>query len=211
MDFFKTPKLLKFLYPGLVWDSRKFTGDQPVIYLTFDDGPDPEVTPWVLETLAEYGAKATFFCVGNNVRKYPEVCDKTVAQGHSIGNHTYSHLDGWKSTIHEYLDNIALADIYFNQIDRNTGLFRPPYGKITRKQIRYLSPFYKIIMWDILTGDYNSAFDKDKCLTKTINHTRPGSIVIFHDSLKAEKNLKYVLPRYLQKMYENGYQFHRLN
>lgn len=210
MDFLKTPKLLHYLYPGLTWKSTSFHQDSPVLYITFDDGPHPEITPWVLQTLRDYNARATFFCVGQNIEKFPDVLHETIAQGHHVGNHTYNHINGWKHPLHEYLDNIELTNTLINNGYNGEKLFRPPYGKITHKQIRHLKPFYKIIMWDILTGDFNEAFSQKKCLHKTIKHSKPGSVIIFHDSKKAEKNLKYVLPEYLYAMSEKGFCFKAL-
>jgi peptidoglycan-N-acetylglucosamine deacetylase len=210
MNFFKTPRLLKYLYPGLVWDQKKTAGKK--IFLTFDDGPIPEVTLFVLETLKQFKAEATFFCVGENIDRYPEVYRQILAAGHRTGNHTYNHLDGWKTEDVHYLQNVAYCTQSLEQhtIDIDKPLFRPPYGKIKRSQIRLLRNAYRIIMWDILAGDFDPNFSAEHCLQKCIRHSRHGTIIIFHDSHKAAKNLEYVLPRYLEHFALAGYQFSAL-
>ncbi|WKN33599.1 polysaccharide deacetylase family protein [Porifericola rhodea] len=210
MNFFKTPPLLKFFYPDLIWDQKQEGGKQ--IYLTFDDGPIPKITPYVLDVLAEYQAKATFFCVGDNIERHPEVYQQVLDAGHRTGNHTFNHLNGWKTDNEHYLQNIMYCrqsqERYTNDIGK--PLFRPPYGKITRSQIKILKNEYHIVMWDILSGDYNPRFAAEKCLNKCIRHTVPGTIIIFHDSRKAAKNLKFVLPRYLDHFAQAGFQFSAL-
>ncbi|MES2732704.1 MAG: polysaccharide deacetylase family protein [Bacteroidota bacterium] len=206
MYFHKTPFLLKWLYPGFWWSRAS---QEKIIYLTFDDGPIPEVTEWVLETLGKFGAKATFFCVGDNVRKNPEVFQKLLAQGHGLGNHTFNHLNGWQVETNQYLENILQC----HEEMRITGdklLFRPPYGRIKRDQVRLVQQAYQIVMWDVLTGDFDAKLLPTDCLKKAIQHTRKGSIIIFHDSLKAEKNLRYALPRYLEHFTRLGYRFETL-
>ncbi|WPP53188.1 polysaccharide deacetylase family protein [Catalinimonas niigatensis] len=210
MNFFKTPRLLKYLYPRLVWDQKKAPGKK--IFLTFDDGPIPEVTPFVLETLKSFKAEATFFCVGENVDHHPEVYQQILAAGHRTGNHTYNHLNGWKTNNTHYFNNIAsctqsLAP-YTNHVAK--PLFRPPYGKIKRSQIRMLHNKYRIVMWDILAGDFDPGFSAETCLQKCIRHSSHGTIIIFHDSYKAAKNLEYVLPRYMEHFAQAGYQFSAL-
>jgi peptidoglycan/xylan/chitin deacetylase (PgdA/CDA1 family) len=195
----KTPLLLKRIYPSLVWD---IPVKEKVIYLTFDDGPVPEITPFVLHELKKAGAKATFFCIGDNVRKHPEEFREVVGAGHSIGNHTYNHLNGWHTSDKKYLDNIALCKPYFR-----TNLLRPPYGRIRSSQIRALKKEYHIIMWDILTGDFDPKLSPEACYRKVIAKTRPGSIVVFHDSIKAFPRLKYVLPKALENWTAAGYRF----
>ena len=192
------------------------------IYLTFDDGPVPGPTHFVLEELEKVKARATFFCIGDNVHKHPGLFQKVVEHGHSIGNHTFSHIKGWNYSARDYVENVRLCEKEFsvhglsrapgrmrpkNPAERGTksgGLFRPPYGRIKRSQIRALEG-YKIVMWDVLTQDYAGHISKERCLRGSIRASRPGSIVVFHDSFKAEKKLMYVLPRILSHFVELGY------
>lgn len=195
-------RILEIIYPRFLW---RMPATEKSIYLTFDDGPVPEVTPWVLEELEKYGAAATFFCVGDNIRKHPETFQQIISAGHTLGNHTYNHLNGWKTPVDEYLRNVARSE----ELHPCT-LFRPPYGRITRKQARGILPRQQIVMWSVLTRDYSPALSPEKCLSKAIKNTEKGSIVLFHDSLKAQKNLEYVLPRYLAHFSRLGYRFERL-
>ena len=202
MYFTKNPILLKKMYPSLIWDMPNTTKS---IYLTFDDGPIPEVTPFVLETLDRYNAKATFFCIGDNVRKYPEIFEQVKRAGHSIGNHTFNHLNGWKTDTNVYLENIELCNSF-----TETKLFRPPYGRILPSQIKGIKKNYpdtKIIMWDILSGDFDLNIDADKCFKNATQATESGSIIVFHDSLKAYPRLKSALPRALEFWSNEGYRF----
>lgn len=195
----------KVIYPELTWS--RYTKEKK-IYLTFDDGPIPEVTEWVLDILAEYEAKATFFCVGDNIQKHPGVFAKVLAGGHRVGNHTYNHIVGWKTSTEAYLENTKQCASLLPELPSTSRpLFRPPHGRITKAQIRKLLPNYEIVMWDVLSGDFLLDIGQQKCLDKTIRHTEPGSIVVFHDSIKAEGNLRFVLPRYLQFFKEKGYSF----
>lgn len=205
MMLFRTPKILQKIYPSLTWE---FPTDEKEIRLTFDDGPIPEVTEFVLETLQKYNAKATFFCIGNNIKKHPAVFQKILADGHSIGNHTMHHLKGWKTQNHKYLEDVndCEKEIEKYYLSQNKKIFRPPYGRITRSQIASLSDF-EIIMWTVLSQDYRQALSTERCLNETIRATKPGSIVLFHDSLKAEKNLTFVLPRFLETLSMSGYKF----
>jgi len=206
MYLVKSPQLLKKLYPGLIWDIKP---DKPCIYLTFDDGPIPIVTPFVLNILQQYQAKATFFCIGDNVRKHPDIFEQLKTAGHAIGNHTFNHLKGWKTDDKTYLQNTLQADDLLH-----TNLFRPPYGRITRSQIKLLKsvkPDIKIIMWDVLSGDFDVALSPEKCLANVLKHTESGSIVVFHDSLKAYERLEYVLPRAMEVWTGKGYEFSPLN
>jgi len=196
----KTPKFIQSLFPSFTW--KMAPAKDKVLYLTFDDGPIPEVTPWVLETLDKFDAKATFFCVGDNVRKHEDVFQLVKSKGHSVGNHTYHHLSGWQT------DNIP----YFHDIRKcaslvKSNLFRPPYGRIKPKQTQFLSRHYKIVMWDVLSGDFDESLDAEACYQNVVRATKPGSIVVFHDSLKAEAKLKEVLPRVLEHYYLQGYIF----
>lgn len=205
----RTPFFLPWLYRGLVW--RKST-DEKALYLTFDDGPVPGPTEFVLDTLRSLHAKATFFCIGDNVRKYPRVFEQVVKDGHTIGNHTFHHLNGWKTPAPAYLDNVRMCDQQMQKNDffsDDVRLFRPPYGRITRHQISMLSN-YRIIMWDVLTHDYRSRLHPERCLSSSICATRNGSIIVFHDSYKAEKNMRFVLPRFMNHFLDRGFQFKAL-
>ena len=203
----RTPFILPLLYPSLTW---RIPSPNKQLYLTFDDGPIAGPTEFVLETLQTLKAKATFFCIGDNVRKYPEIFKRIAAQGHAIGNHTQNHLNGWNTNTSDYIDNVMLCDAELRQYDPEnaTGhsLFRPPYGRITRSQIAALSQF-KVVMWDVLSVDYNTRLSPEKCLRNSIRATRDGSIIVFHDSLKASRNLMYTLPRFIEHFSELNYQF----
>lgn len=199
------------MYAGLLWDQTDKHANSSALYISFDDGPVPEITDFVLETLEKYQAKATFFCVGENVQKYPHVYHSILKHNHHVGNHTYNHLNGWKTDNPVYFENIALCEATMKlqsgvALPRRK-LFRPPYGKIKRSQIKHIRQNYLVVMWDILSGDFDPNFDAEKCLKKSIAHTQSGTIIIFHDSYKAEKNLKYVLPRYLDHFAQAGYRF----
>lgn len=211
MNFFKTPQLLKKIYPSLIWDRSEDTTEKE-LFLTFDDGPVPEITDFVLDTLAGYQARATFFVVGNNVQKHPYVFKKIMADGHRIGNHTFHHLNGWETSNADYYNDVsacqlAMIEAGFNRDEDEQELMRPPYGKIRNAQIRYLKQLYDIVMWDVLSGDFDESFNAEKCLRKSIQYSKPGTIIIFHDSHKAAKNLKYVLPRYIENFAGQGYTF----
>ncbi len=208
----RTPFFLPSLFPSsLVW---RVPEKQPVLYLTFDDGPINGPTDFVLETLAEYNAYATFFCIGDNIRKHELVFRRTIDGGHAVGNHTYNHLNGWKTSLAEYKENtIKCEDAIRAHMPLRVSmpLFRPPYGRISRSQIRALSKDFRIVMWDVLTMDYRAGIAPEKCLRGSINATRPGSVVVFHDSFKAEKNLTFALPRFLEHFSNLGYSFKRLS
>ncbi|WP_068839854.1 polysaccharide deacetylase family protein [Pontibacter akesuensis] len=194
--------------PRYTWH-REVQGKQ--LFLTFDDGPIPEVTPWVLEQLRKYGAKATFFCVGDNLYKHPEIANGLVAEGHLLANHTYHHLKGWNTAMQPYLDNTQRCQQEVEKLQQaNRKLFRPPYGRITRAQGRQLQPNYEIIMWDVLTNDYDQSLSPETCLRKSIKYTQSGSIIVFHDSLKAKRNMMYALPRFLEHFNRLGYTFETL-
>jgi peptidoglycan/xylan/chitin deacetylase (PgdA/CDA1 family) len=182
------------------------------IYLTFDDGPIPGPTEFVLDQLEKANAKATFFCIGDNVSKHPSIFQKVAGNGHRIANHTFSHLNGWSCNDREYVENIRHCREEFakNGVGRDdVGLFRPPYGRIKRSQIKLLNE-YTIVMWDVLTLDYAPNISAERCLRGSVNATRPGSIIVFHDSLKAEKNVTYALPRFLDHFASRGYSFKTL-
>lgn len=231
----------KILYPSLLWS---LPSKQKTLYLTFDDGPIPEVTPWVLNLLKEYHAKATFFCIGENIVKHPEIFDQVLAEGHRIGNHTFNHLNGWKTPISTYIENVHKAEEvifekqeirdrsqesrvknqdfrkeniekreeiieYGKKIkDENIRLFRPPYGKVTPKQIKFLQNLgFKIVMWEVISGDFDAKLSAEKCLNNVLKYAKPGSIVVFHDSLKASEKLKEVLPKVLEYFDQRGFEF----
>lgn len=199
----KTHPLIKWLFPKYVWDFRT---NEKVVWLTFDDGPIPEVTEWVLSQLEKHNAKATFFCIGDNVRKNPDVFQKVIASGHSIGNHTFNHLNGWKTETTDYIDNVELCSEAIAALSKPPKIMRPPYGKINRKQARILRKAgYKIIMWDIVSADFDATVSPEACLQNVIKNVSPGSIIVFHDSVKAWKNLEYALPKTLGFLSENGY------
>jgi peptidoglycan-N-acetylglucosamine deacetylase len=208
MNFLKTPPLFKHLFPSLVWDLR--SAQVKSIYLTFDDGPVPEVTPFILDALASYQAKATFFCVGENVERHPTIFRQVVEAGHRVGNHTHHHLNGWKTSTATYLEDVSRCEATLAQRHHDSlpdRLFRPPYGRISIRQLRKLQQQYRIIMWDILSGDFDKNFPAKDCLKKSISHSTSGTIIIFHDSYKAVANLAYVLPRYLDHFASSGYEF----
>lgn len=205
----KTPKVVKSLLPNYIWD---IPSDKKEIYLTFDDGPTPEVTEWVLELLKTYNAKATFFCIGNNVEKYPSVFQAVVKEGHFIGNHTYNHLKGWKHKTKAYLNDIQIAEQVFKSQNITTSLFRPPYGKLKPKQGKGLHKLgYKIVMWDVLSFDWDKNVSREQCLKNVLDNTTSGSIIVFHDSIKAKYNLEYTLPRVLEHYATKGYTFKTIN
>lgn len=200
----KMPKFVQWLFPKRIW---AFSSNTDTVYLTFDDGPIPEVTPWVLSELKKHNAHATFFCIGDNINKYPSIFQQIIAEGHSVGNHTYHHINGSKTEASAYVQNVLKAEetIQSNlpNSQKSNMLFRPPYGKLTSKQAKLLQQQgYKIIMWDVLSADFDTRISEEKCLQNVIKNIRPGSILIFHDSLKAEKNLRYALPKVLEFLAE---------
>lgn len=205
MYLIKTPWLLKKLYPGLIWD---VDSNSRCIYLTFDDGPIPIVTPFVLNILKQYNAKATFFCIGDNVNKHPDIFAQVKNEGHAIGNHTYNHLRGWDTDDEIYLDNFMQADKILD-----TDLFRPPHGRIKRSQVKLLKtakPGIKMIMWNVVSGDFDLKITPEKCLDNVLKNTSAGDVVLFHDSLKAKERMEYVLPRAMELWSLAGYEFRTL-
>ncbi len=190
----------------------RIPSEQKVLYLTFDDGPVPGPTEFVLDQLGRVKAKATFFCIGDNIHKYGSVFRRVIDEGHAVGNHTFHHLNGWKSSKEDYLSSIQSCRDEITSVGMASGpanLFRPPYGRITRSQITDLSD-YRIVMWDVLTNDYAKNLSPEQCLQGSIEATRTGSIVVFHDSIKAERNMTYVLPRFLDHFSSLGYEFNAL-
>ncbi|MCX3263880.1 polysaccharide deacetylase family protein [Pedobacter agri] len=217
MYLIKSPLLLKWYYPSLLWNKSR---TEKVIYLTFDDGPIPNVTDFVLKTLKAFNAKATFFCIGDNIVKHPEVYAHVINDGHAVGNHTFNHLKGWKTDDETYIENTLMCQ----QLTR-TNLFRPPYGRIKKSQVRSLkslvldqsksrlstsSTGLQIVMWDVLSGDFDINLSPEKCYQNVIKHTENGSIVVFHDSLKAFDRLEYTLPRALKYFSDKGFTFSSL-
>ncbi|WP_026462790.1 polysaccharide deacetylase family protein [Adhaeribacter aquaticus] len=209
MRFYHTPFFIQNILSGFTW--RKATTAK-IIYLTFDDGPIPGVTEFVLAELEKYLAKATFFCVGENLVRHQEIANKIIAAGHKLGNHTHNHVKGWHTTAPNYVANIKLCQEQLNKLNKTSTskLFRPPHGRLTREQFKLVRPLYEVIMWDVLTYDFDASLLPDKCLKKAIKNTKAGSIVVFHDSLKARRNLEYTLPRYLAYFNNLGYRFESL-
>jgi len=204
--FVKTPVFVSKIYNKRLW---RFDNKEKNIYLTFDDGPTPSVTEWALELLEKFNAQATFFCIGENVKNYPELFQKILSGGHSIGNHTYNHLNGWKVKNSDYFKNIEKAD---HLIGQKSKLFRPPYGKMTNSQANYLRKKigYNIVMWDVLSADFDSSINVDDCHQNVIQNTKNGSIIVFHDSIKAEKKLRFVLPKILEYYSALGFKFRKI-
>jgi len=198
------------MFSNYIWDIPNVENK---IYLTFDDGPTPEITEWVLEELKKHQAKATFFCIGKNIDNHAGIFLKIIEDGHSIGNHTYNHLKGWSTSIDDYLDNVALckSEISIQKSafkNLKSPLFRPPYGKIRKSQSKKLRQLgYKIIMWDVLSADFDQTVIPEKCLENVLQNVQSGSIIVFHDSVKAFKNLEYTLPRSLEILKQRGFVF----
>lgn len=214
----KTNSFIKKIFSNYIWD---IPNTENKIYLTFDDGPTPKITEWVLNQLQIYDAKATFFCIGDNIRKYPEIFKQVIENGHSVGNHTFNHLNGWKTSTEEYIENVNLcrlqmADYRWQIANQNLQpaicqLFRPPYGKLKNsqsKKIRQLG--YKIIMWDVLSADFDRTISPEKCLENVLQNTVSGSVIIFHNSVNAFPNLEYALPKTLKYLSEKGFVFEKI-
>lgn len=207
MNFWvKTNRFIKAIFPKYVWD---IPNNEKKVYLTFDDGPIPEITEWVLDQLTQYKAKATFFCIGDNIEKHPEIFQKIIENNHSIGNHTFNHLKGWETSSKQYIENAEkCAHIMATFKIRNTNpkLFRPPYGKIKPSQAKALRQSgYKIIMWDVISMDFDANISPEQCLDNVTKHIKSGSIIVFHDSSKAWQNLQYVLPKTLEFLKKNEF------
>ena len=202
----KTHWIVKKLFHNFMWD---VSNQKKTVYLTFDDGPIPEVTPWVLEELRKYDVKATFFCIGDNIDKHPELFKKLITEGHCIGNHTFNHLNGWKTPKKSYVENVKKCEeiIYLNsKAPAQSKIFRPPYGKITSSQSKAIRKLgYKIIMWDVLSADFDINISKEECLNNILSNIESGSIIVFHDSTKAFKNLEFVLPKTLEYLKNNNF------
>ncbi len=223
----KTTAFLKKIFPNYIWS---IPNSENKIYLTFDDGPTPEITEWVLDELNKHKAKATFFCIGNNIEKHTIIFEKVINNGHSVGNHTFNHWNGWKTSTEEYLENVNLCQKAWEVgsgkwevqnlqpapvpklRDREFNLFRPPYGKIKASQSKKLRELgYKIIMWDVLSADFDTTITPEKCLENVLKNVCSGSIIVFHDSVKAFPNLKYTLPKALKYWTEKGFVFEKLD
>ena len=197
-----SPFWLRWFYRDLTWHKSR---SNKCIYITFDDGPIPVVTPWVLNILKQFNVKATFFCIGDNVAKHPDIYRQILADGHSVGNHTFNHLNGWKTGDKAYLENIEQCKELVQ-----SNLFRPPYGRSKKSQYSILNTQYSIIMWDVLSGDFDINLSPEKCLNNVLKHSRNGSIIVFHDSLKAFERLEYALPLALENLKKKGYNFSKL-
>ena len=198
----KTPWWMKKLYPGCVWDMPV---KEKTLYLSFDDGPHPAITPFVLQQLKKYNAKATFFCIGENVARYPGIFQQVIDEGHAVGNHTFHHINGWKATDQEYIDDIKKADEYIN-----SRLFRPPYGRIKKSQLNRLKQGenkISVIMWNVLAGDWDIDLEPEKCYQRVKRNILPGDIIVFHDSDKAWDRMSYCLPRLLEDFTALDYTF----
>jgi len=208
----------KVIFPSLLWN---FNIKEKCVYLTFDDGPVPGITPWVLEKLREYDAKATFFCIGDNVSKHPEIFKMILDDGHVKGNHSHNHLNGWKTDCKSYVSNVLKAEMAINEFAAPRRehskslmakkLFRPPYGRITPSQIREIEARnYKIVMWDVISEDYNIKNPAHNSIKNIIRYSKPGSIIVFHDSEKAFPNLQFILPEILKYFADKGFEFRSL-
>ncbi len=191
----KPPKIIRRLMPDLIWE----IDDDEGVFLTFDDGPTPGVTEWILATLDKYDAKATFFVLGKNIEMYPDLYQRILDAGHRVGNHTYSHQKGWGMSLERYTEDVDFANDFIH-----STLFRPPYAQITPAQTRLLAQRYKLVMWDILSRDYNRRLSPRSCLKNVTKYLEPGSIVVFHDSVKAFRNMRYALPRTLERIRQMG-------
>lgn len=210
----KTNRFIKKIFSNYTWD---IPNTENKIYLTFDDGPTPEITEWVLQELEKHNAKATFFCIGNNIQKHPEIVEKLLEKGHSVGNHTFNHLNGWKTSTDAYVENAK----WFESLISNpkskiytlkSKIFRPPYGKIKASQAEQLRNLgYKIIMWDVLSADFDAKISAEKCLENATKNVTSGSIIVFHDSLKAFQHLQYTLPKALNYYKEKSFVFEKLS
>jgi peptidoglycan/xylan/chitin deacetylase (PgdA/CDA1 family) len=199
----KTPKVIQSLFPNFLWS---MSTEEKALYLTFDDGPIPEVTPWVIKTLEQYDAEATFFCVGENIERYPAIFEMLKESGHTLGNHTYNHISGWQSDNIPYYHNVRHCAHLVK-----SALFRPPYGRLRPRQMQFLQRHYRIVMWDVLSADFDKKTTPEQCLNNVVSRSQPGSIVVFHDSIKSKANLEYALPRVLEHFTALDYKFRKLN
>ncbi len=191
----KPPKILRRMMPDLIWEIE----DSESVFLTFDDGPTPGITEWILSTLDKYDAKATFFLLGRNVEMYPDLYRQIVEAGHAVGNHTYSHQKGWKLSLERYVEDVEFASTYIE-----SNLFRPPYAQITPSQARFLARRFNLVMWDVLSRDYSNQVSPKGCLQNVVKYLEAGSLVVFHDSEKSFPNMSYALPRTLEHVKKLG-------
>lgn len=197
------PKVVKSIFPHFVWN---IDSTQKTLYLTFDDGPTPEITNWVLDCLKSYNAKATFFCIGNNVELYPEIYNRIIKEGHAVGNHTFNHIKGWNVSTTDYINDVNKAS---NLID--SKLFRPPYGRLKPKQGKALiKKGYNIIMWSVLSLDWDKSITLTQCYNNVVKKAVSGNIIVFHDSVKASKKMMFALPKVLEYFTEKGFEFKRI-
>lgn len=213
MRFHSIPSFFQAFFPNFVWSVPE---KENVIYLTFDDGPIPYITEFVLDQLEAYQAKGTFFCVGDNIRKHPGIFEKILLNGHQVGNHTFNHLNGWNTDNQNYIQNIEECSSQINLFENllpslQKPLFRPPYGKIKSVQYKQIKDQYKVVMWSVLSYDFDKSISPERCLQKSIQYTKKGAIVVFHDNIKTEKCIRYVLPRYLEHFRNLGYRFEKLS
>jgi len=211
----KMPFLVQRFFKRYTWHIA-ISKTEKVLYLTFDDGPTPDITPWTLEVLKRYNAKATFFCIGSNINKHPAIFKGILDHGHRVGNHTQDHIKGWRTSLHDYLKNVELAKTsilsqVLNPQSKISNLFRPPYGQISRSQGKSLiKQGYKVIMWSILSFDWEQTVSQEQCYKNVINKAVSGDIIVFHDSVKASKNMQYALPRVLEYYTKLGYTFKQI-
>ena len=195
----KTPKILRWPYPEMVW---KVKTEKKEVFMTFDDGPIPEVTPWVLSQLNAFDASAMFFMVGDNIDRHPDIFQQVLDSGNGVGSHTQNHLVGWNSSLEDYLENV---DLCASKMD--SSFFRPPHGRIKRSQVKALKEGYNLIMWDVLSGDFDQEISAEKCVDNVLDKVSSGSIIVFHDSVKAWPRLEKALPEILKQLKERGYSF----
>ena len=203
----KTPIVAKKMFPNYIWD---IPTNNKELYLTFDDGPTPEITDWTLQTLEQYQAKATFFCIGSNIEKYPNLFNNILNNGHAVGNHTHQHVKGWTTKTKDYLDEVRFTQTIIDSHKQSVTplLFRPPYGQIKPKQgKKIINLGYSIVMWDVLSFDWDQNTSKEQCLDNVLSKSKEGSIIVFHDSVKASKNMMYTLPKVLDLFSAKGFEF----
>lgn len=203
MILFNTPSWIQFIFPSILW---RVDTDKKEVFLTFDDGPTPEVTQWIMELLKKFDAKASFFCLGKSIKEYPEIVAVLVKEGHQIGNHTFTHLNAQKVAYSDYLEEIKSTEKLISN-----KLFRPPYGKLTFQSFFKLKKKYRIVLWDIMSYDFDANQDTKEVLIKLKKSTKKGSIIVFHDNIKSFERLKIILPEYLQWLYEENYSFNKIN
>ncbi len=199
LKLIKSPRIIQHLFADFLW---KIDTDEKVIYLTFDDGPHPVITPWIIDLMNKYDAKGTFFLIGDAVSKNPDLYQLYKTNGHQVGNHTFRHIKGWRSRKKNYLEEIAQCSEVVE-----SSLFRPPFGQINLQSIREIKKQYKIVMWDVLSWDFNTKTSAETCLSNVVNYSNEGSIVVFHENEKSMKNIMFALPKVLEHFTKLGYQF----